>query len=142
MFAILSTSPPGNVTVTFSRYIDHGESLDISLRNRGSTRGAKEVRAANFILGHRVCQSAMKVRTVHDLKDFPRAYLRSPTGSEVKYRSFMIFPVLSPASVEGPQTVIGFVSIDCEMPYAFYGDRATMMTAIIGPMIKQIAQRT
>lgn len=131
--------PTGKITVTFARYTDSSRKLDIALRNRGSLRAMKHINADNFILGHRVCQTTTEVRTVHDLRHFPDTYRRSPTGNEAKYLSFMIFPVRERHPADGP--CVGFLSIDCEIPYAFYGKRAKLIVATVGPILNQISQR-
>lgn len=129
----------GQVTVTFARYCEDGKYIDISHRNRGSERAHRKVPAADFILAHRVCQSKPQERIVHDLLAFPTKYHSSPTRGKTDYRSFYIIPVFS--DLPENDTVIGFVSIDCEIPYAFHGNRATFISAAIAPLAARIPAR-
>lgn len=61
---------------------------------------------------------------------------KSPTQSEVAYRSFFILPL---TVARGQETKIGgFLSIDSTRPYIFYGKRARIIVVNIQPVIEHI----
>ena len=130
--------PRGKITVTFARYIDDGRQLELRHRNRGSDRKVCTVPVSDQILGHLLCQAGAQPRALNDLHHLPEEYRVSPSSGSATYRSFYIVPIYEDAHRRSP---VGFVSIDSQIPYAFYGNRANLMSTAVTPFIGEITSR-
>jgi hypothetical protein len=63
--------------------------------------------------------------------------MQSPTNQTVDQRSILFMPLKNPAEQDGPP--MGFVSIDCKRPFAFYGARARDIASDCQALVDQIA---
>lgn len=129
----------GEVTVTFAVYDDIQQGkMEIICRNKGSSRPCGPITAPSGMLAHRACVRGILTRPVNDINHFGHEARVSPSGSTVKYRSFLILPLFDNETDHQP---FAFVTIDCTIPYAFYGDRAIFLTEALEPFISHIQQR-
>jgi hypothetical protein len=126
----------GDLSVSLVLYQGSSRSrMNIRHRNPGNGRPIGRDFDATDKIGHRACAAGGEPRVVHDIRWFGREALVSPTQSSVKYRSLMIVPVGLSATGDGPR---GFVSIDCEQPYAFYGNRSTVIMVTCEPVFSHL----
>jgi hypothetical protein len=127
----------GELSVSIALYT--GESnhrMCIKHRNPGNTRPLGRKFDGAAVLGHHACKAGSQPRVVHDLRGMSKMLQKSPTQSEVAYRSFFILPL---TITRGQETKIGgFLSIDSTRPYSFYGKRARIIVVNIQPVIEHI----
>lgn len=137
---VVTKTRKGEVAVSLATYTGPGqERMRIRHRNPGNTRPLNKEFQGNDFLGHRACQAGTDPRVVNDLKDFGQTGLVSPTQSSVNYRSIFIIP-LGVENGQGQETVLGFLSIDCTRPYAFFGERQNAIMVDIEPVVRHIKQ--
>lgn len=116
--------PPGTVGVSIVTYKGDREKLKIDAREAGSKRRPGDFRC-EFVLGHYAAQAGPDPRPIPDLHEFPKEFRKSPSGSDVAYRSIFIIPLGE--TVDEVFTPKGYISIDATQPYVFYGNRAEDM---------------
>lgn len=127
----------GELSVAIALYT--GESshrMCIKHRNPGNTRPMGRKFDGGGVLGHHACKAGSQPRVVHDIRGLGKELQRSPTQSEVGYRSFLILPLVVTRS-EG-QRIGGFLSIDSTRPYSFFGKRAKVVVVNCQPVIEHI----
>ena len=133
-------SQKGEVAVTLILYQGTGTSkMRVKQRNPGNTRpkGRGDIDSER-ILGHHVCQRGDAPLTVNNISHFGKEFSRSPTQTRYDYKSILLIPLVCDTP-QGPKAK-GFVSIDCNHPYAFYGNRANSITVMATPIIKQLKE--
>ena len=130
---------PGELSVSVALYVgNHTTKLKLSCRNPGNTRPVGREFDGASVLGHHACKAGTDPRVMNDLKGAPKGLRTSPTQSAPRYRSFLIVPLRGTRN--DAETVVGFVSIDCDQPYAFYGNRS--QTIIVSTMsVIELIQR-
>lgn len=127
----------GEISVSLATYEGSSRSkMRLRYRNPGNDRPQNRPFDATDLLAHRACQAGSKPRVVHDLSGFGRGAKRSPTQSEISYKSFLILPLR--AHRDGEEKVIGFLSIDSTTPYSFFGNRAMTIVVNSQPIITHI----
>lgn len=134
---MITRSKKGEISVSLVLYSGSSATkMKVRHRNVGNDRPINREFTATNLAGYRACQRGTEPRVVHDLKEFSREAMVSPTQSAVTYRSIFIVPVVS--SRGGSQQIRGFVSMDCPRPYAFYGNRANMIVVTCEPVFSRI----
>ncbi len=135
----ITKSQSGDLSVSLLLYIGNSRSrMKIRHRNPGNTRPVNREVDADRMLGHTACVNGALPRVVHDVREFGKSSVSSPTQSKADYRSIFFFPL---AADEGEQKVVrGFVSIDCKQPYAFYGNRSNSIIVTCEPILNHIGE--
>lgn len=133
----VTKSEKGGISVCLATYEGtHSERMRIRHRNPGSTRPVNKCFDGTSTIAHRACKSGPDPRVVNDLRAFGSKGRRSPTQSDVTYRSLFIIPV---ERVTGAQKrVCGFISIDSTRPFAFYGNKQNAIIVVCEPVISHI----
>lgn len=112
--------------------------MTIKHRNPGAKRPLNRVvRNLDKLFGHHACSAGPAPRIVDDVLSFGRDAVESPTQSQVNYRSIFIIPI-EPLDGEA-ERIAGFISIDSERPFAFYGRRSTNIAITCTPFIDFIS---
>lgn len=129
----------GEISVTLILY--NGSSVSkmrIRQRNPGNTRPKGREIDTERLLGHYVCQEGDAPMTVNHIAHFGKEFGKSPTQTSYAYKSILILPIRcdTPDDVKAK----GFVSIDCDHPYAFYGNRANSIAVMSKPIINQLRE--
>ncbi|WP_442580698.1 hypothetical protein ACSBOB_01470 [Mesorhizobium sp. ASY16-5R] len=134
---MITLSKKGDISVSLVLFVGASSTkMKVRHRNAGNDRPTNREFPATHLAGYRACQRGTEPRVVHDLREFPREAMVSPTQSAVTYRSIFIVPVASQTN-DGPK-VKGFVSIDSPRPYAFYGNRSNMIMVTCEPVFSRI----
>lgn len=127
----------GAISVCLATYEgSHSERMRLRHRNPGSTRRSNKTFHGPDTVAHYACRSGPDPRVVHDLRKFGPGGRRSPTQSDVTYRSIFIIPV--ERTTNGERQVCGFISIDSTKPYAFYGNKANSIIIVCEPIISHV----
>lgn len=127
----------GEISVSVALYngsSDH--QMTIRHRNPGNTRPINRKFDGRSALGHYACQAGRQPRIVHDVRGLHRDLQKSPTQSAASYRSFLIVPLIIRRGQE--ERVGGFLSIDSNRPYCFFGKRASIIVVNVEPIIEHI----
>lgn len=136
----VSKSQKGEVAVTLLLYQGSGTSkMHVRQRNPGNTRpNSRRDIDTERILGHYVCQQGDAPLTINHIGHFGKEFANSPTQTKYDYKSILIFPIRcnTPSGVKAR----GFLSIDCNHPYAFYGNRANSIAVMSKPIINQLRE--
>lgn len=128
----------GALSVSLVLYQGNSRSrMIIRHRNPGNDRPVGRDFDAKDKIGHRACEAGGVPRVVHDIRWFGKEALASPTQSRVNYRSLLIIPVSQPGGDPRPR---GFVSIDCDQPYAFYGNRSNIIMVSCEPVLSHLSE--
>jgi len=131
---LITNSSKGQISVSLVLYTGNSTTrMKIKHRNPGNTRPTNREFDATKLMGYRAITNGTKPRVVHDLKGFGKSAGDSPTLSGVNYRSFLIIPI----HVSG--RTYGFVSIDCPRPFAFYGNRSSMLMVRCEPVLNHLS---
>lgn len=135
----ITRSRSGDISVSLVLYSGSSRTrMKVRYRNPGNTRPVNREVDADRMLGHIACVNDALPRVVHDLREFGRGAVASPTQSHAEYRSIFFFPL---AVGEGTEKVVrGFVSIDCKRPYAFYGNRSNAIVVTCEPILSHIGE--
>lgn len=112
--------------------------MKVRSRNPGNLRPVNREVDAERLLGHAACINGALPRVVHDVREFGKAVVSSPTQSNMEYRSILFCPIV--LSIGDEKTVPGFVSIDCKRPYAFYGNKSNVIVVTCEPVLNHIAE--
>lgn len=132
-------SQKGEIAVTLILYQGTGTAkMRVRQRNPGNSRPKNREFDTERILGHYVCQRGDAPLTINNVSHFGKEFARSPTQTRYDYKSILLMPVLCDTP-SGPQAR-GFVSIDCNHPYAFYGNRANSIAVMSKPIISQLQE--
>lgn len=134
----ITKSAKGEIAVSLVQYAGSSSSkMKILHRNPGNTRSVngREFDASG-VIGHHACCAGSDYQVVHQMGHFGRD-LPSPTQSQVDYKSIFFVP-LEVGLAGGGTRIKGFVSIDCERPYAFYGNRAREIAVNCAPIVEQL----
>ena len=127
----------GEIAVSVAVYEGSStQRMKLLYRNAGNTRPVGRTFDGEAILGHRACLAGRGPQIVNDIRRFGAKALKSPTQSEVNYRSIVIFPLV--VDRNGNQKVRGFLSVDATVPYAFYGNRGRKLIVNAEPIIQQL----
>ncbi|MBN9219237.1 MAG: hypothetical protein J0I79_14895 [Mesorhizobium sp.] len=134
---LVTRSKKGEVSVSLVLFDGNSATkMKIRHRNPGNERPTnRDVHGPNLI-GWHACQRGREPRVLHDLREMPKRVRASPTQSKVGYRSLFFVPVIR--ARDGSEVVRGFVSIDCQRPYAFYGNRADVIMVTCEPVFSRI----
>lgn len=135
----VTKSQTGDVSVTLILY--EGSSVTkmrVRKRNPGNTRPLNRPVDTERTLGHYVCQRGDSPLTINDIKHFGKEFAQSPTQTSYDYKAILLIPLLCDTQ-DGPKPK-GFVSIDCNRPYAFYGNRANSITVMSKPILAQLRE--
>jgi hypothetical protein len=133
--ALLAKLPPDSVSVSVCTYRGSSQRMQIRHRNVGNGRRVGPVNAPIWsILGHHACQDGTAPKVVHDLRRMQEEFQRSPSESPCNYRSFLIIPLETTRN--GQKSMLGFLSIDAERPFAFYGNRSRKIIGNCNPIIE------
>ena len=113
--------------------------MRVRQRNPGNTRpkGRGDLDTER-ILGHHVCQRGEAPLAINHIKHFGKEFARSPTQSRYDYKSILLIPMVCDTR-DGPRKK-GFVSIDCNHPYAFYGNRANSIVTMAKPILSRLKE--
>src|SRR5690606_10868803 len=90
------------------------------------------------ILGHHACQHGDAPQLVNHIGHFGKEFAASPTQTRYNYKAILLIPLFCDTE-RGPEPR-GFVSIDCDRPYAFYGNRAIEIRVMCGPILGQLRE--
>ncbi len=132
----ITKSDKGEIAVSLVQYVGSSSSLmTIRHRNPGNNRAVGREFDGTDLLGHHACQGVPLPRVVHHTRFF--GSLNSPTQSGANYKSLMFIP-LEVAGPKGENRVKGFVSIDCQRPYGFYGNRSREIMVTCRPIVDHI----
>jgi hypothetical protein len=112
------------------------QQMTIRHRNPGNTRPINRKFDGRTALGHHACRAGRQPRVVHDLKGLSKGLQKSPTQSSASYRSFLLVPLV--ITKGGVETIGGYLSIDSDRPYCFYGRRASIIVVNIEPIVEHI----
>ncbi|UZD70897.1 hypothetical protein [Brucella sp. JSBI001] len=133
---LITNSPKGQISVSLVLYAGSSKTrMKIKHRNPGNTRPTNREFDATQLMGYRACSSGTKPRVVHDLKSFGKSAGDSPTQSGVNYRSFLLIPIQSPDG----NRIRGFVSVDSPRPFAFYGERSSVLMVRCEPILNHLS---
>lgn len=123
----------GALSVSLVEYIGNSTTrMTIRHRNPGNDRPVGREFDGSQLLGHHACVADASPRVVHNLRHFGKN-LKSPTQSKVNYRSMLFIPIKP--NGDGAR-IKGFVSIDCQREYAFYGSRADSIVVTCTPVVE------
>jgi len=129
----------GDISVSLVLYSGSSQGrMKVRYRNPGNTRPVNREVDADKMLGHTACVNGALPRVVHDLREFGKGSITSPTQSKADYRSIFFFPLTVDSGDE--KVVRGFVSIDCKRPYAFYGNRSSSIVVTCEPILNHIGE--
>lgn len=132
---LITKTKKGQISVSLAMYNGTGEAeMRLLFRNPGCSRPVNRRFKVSGVLGHYAVQAGSEPRVVNDLKTFGKQSLTSPTRSSVNYRSILFFPVKSSKNPEKK----GFLSVDCDQSYAFFGHRAEKIVYMCGPLVSHI----
>jgi hypothetical protein len=132
-------SKQGEISVTLITYLGNSHSrMRVRKRNPGNMRPANREFDSERILGHHVCQHGNAPMIVNQIKHFGKDFAQSPTQTRYDYKSILVIPL--PCDDESGQKPKGFVSIDCNRPYAFYGNRANEIAVMSAPIVAQLRE--
>lgn len=131
----ITKSKKGEIGVSLVLYEKDGTQMTVRHRNPGNTRPIGRVFDSGKVLGHFACQMGDVPRVVFDLKEFGSHLFQSPTQSVVNYRTILIVPISKRTRGNG---IIGFVSVDCKRPFAFYGHRAKELLVVCEPVFNHV----
>lgn len=128
----------GEISVSLVEYVGSSQTkMTIRHRNPGNERPIGREFDGSNLLGHHACMAGVEPRVVHKLSAIDRG-TPSPTQSKVSYSSLFFIPIEVSTS-EGPR-VRAFVSLDCNRPYAFYGNRSREVVVTCRPFVDQIKE--
>ena len=135
----ITKSPKRSISVSLALYDGKSTtSMKIRHRNPGNERPTgRKLKNLDRVLGHRACQAGPEPRVVPDLKAFGKAGYFSPTQQKCNYRSIVIIPITALGNGE----IKGFVSVDCDRPYAFHGNIADQLVVTTEPLINHIEEQ-
>ena len=135
----ITKSKKNEISVSIALYEGNsGSKMRIRHRNPGNARPIGKVFDGRGVLGHHACLSGTGPKIVHNLSRMHRKFRRSPTDSEVVYRSFLILPLT--VARNGSSKIGGFLSIDSTRPYTFYGSRGRVLVVNCEPLVEHIQQ--
>lgn len=135
----VTKSQKGEVAVTLILYQGTGAGkMRVRHRNPGNTRPKGRDVDTERILGHHVCQRGNTPLTINNIKHFGPDFSQSPTQTKYDYKSILLIPVV--CDTPKGQMTKGFVSIDCNHPYAFYGNRANSIAVMAKPIMSQLQE--
>ncbi len=133
--SLITNSSKGQLSVTLALYMGSSTTrMKIKHRNPGNARPSNRDFDATNLMGYHACQNGTEPRVVHDLKKFGKSAADSPTKSGTNYRSFFIIPIESKSN----GSIRGFVSIDSPRPYAFYGNRSSVIMVRCEPVLSHL----
>lgn len=132
---------PDQVSVSLVTYVgNHSSKMRLQARNPGNTRPTGREFDGKGVIGHHVCQLGDEPILINDLRAMPAALRESPTHSTASYRS-ILFRQLKKEETSG-EKVIGFISIDCDDPYVFYGNRSKAIIIGCAPLFQLISRQS
>jgi len=112
--------------------------MKIRHRNPGNTRPTGKVFDATGILGHHACEYGGGPKIVHNINRMHKGFRKSPTDSDLVYKSFLILPLEK--QVGSTSRIGGFLSIDSARPYTFYGKRGRTLVVNCEPIVEHIQE--
>ena len=135
----ITKSPKRSISVSLALYDGNSStSMKIRHRNPGNERPTgRKLKNLDRVLGHLACRAGPEPRVVPDLKAFGKDAFFSPTQQKCNYRSIVIIPI----TALGNGKIKGFVSVDCERPYAFHGNIADQLVVTTEPLINHIEEQ-
>lgn len=133
----VTNSRKGEISVSIALYNGSGTGrMSIRHRNPGNTRPIGRSFRTEGVLGHHACQHGAGPKIVHNIKRMNKIFRKSPTNSDVVYKSFLLFPLT--LEKQGTATVGGFLSIDSTRPYTFHGSRGNVLVVNCEPIVEHI----
>ncbi|HWM48536.1 MAG TPA: hypothetical protein VNR11_16645 [Xanthobacteraceae bacterium] len=133
----ITKTKKGELSVSLVQYVGSSTTkMTIKYRNPGNLRSVGREFDCSALLGHHACQAGALPRVVHNLSQFGKN-LTSPTQSTIDYKSMLFIP-LEVATSGGGARLKGFVSFDCQRPYAFYGNRNREIAVTCRPVIDHL----
>ncbi|TIU98038.1 MAG: hypothetical protein E5W09_12965 [Mesorhizobium sp.] len=135
---LVTRSNKGEISVSLVLFAGNSTTkMKVRHRNPGNERPTNREFDATNLVGYHACTRGSEPRVVHDLKKFGGKSMVSPTQTKVNYRSIFLIPVVTRRGEEG-EKVRGFISIDCPRPYAFYGNRSSVLVVTCEPVLSRI----
>lgn len=133
----ITKSRKGEISANLILYRGNSSTkMKVIERNPGNERPVgREVNGENM-LGHHACRHDGLPRVVDDLRSFSSKWVSSPTQSRAGYRSIFFIPLAQKRS--GRTVVRGFISIDCQRPFAFHGNRSRDIIVTCEPVTSLI----
>jgi hypothetical protein len=135
----LTRSPKGKISVSLALYDGNSTTkMKIRHRNPGNERPTgRGLKHLERVLGHIACQAGPEPRVVTDLKAFGRDGYFSPTQSSCEYRAMALIPV----KANSTEKIKGFISVDCNVPYAFSGNIIERLVVTCEPLTNHIEEQ-
>lgn len=139
LYAMQKTrSKKGQISVSLILYAGRSATrMKIHGRNPGNLRPVNREFDCRGLLGHRACVAGGLPRVVHDIRRFGAGAV-SPTQSKPTYRSIFFVPL--EGEVNGTSMTKGFISFDCDRPYAFFGNRTRDVIITCEPVISHVKE--
>jgi hypothetical protein len=135
---LVTRSKKGDISVSLVLFAGNSASrMKVRHRNPGNERPTNREFDATHLMGYHACLRGTEPRVVHDLRKFGGKSMVSPTQTTVNYRSIFIIPVVTRRG-EADEKIRGFISIDCPRPYAFYGNRSSVLVVTCEPILSRI----
>jgi hypothetical protein len=133
-------SQKGAIAVTLLVYQGSGNGkMRVRQRNPGNSRPKNRGDIdTERVLGHYVCQRGNAPLTINHIGHFGKEFARSPTQTKYDYKSILLIPIR--CDTANGEVAKGFVSVDCNHPYAFYGNRANAIAVMANPIISQLRE--
>lgn len=135
----ITNSQKGDLAVALIQYKGSSTTrMRVRQRNPGNTRPKGREIETERVLGHYVCQESETPVTINDIRHLGPEFGRSPTQTKFEYKSILLIPVW--CDTPNGRMARGFVSIDCNHPYAFFGNRSNSITVMARPIIDQLRE--
>ncbi|MBA1140670.1 hypothetical protein [Mesorhizobium neociceri] len=135
---LVTRSKKGDISVSLVLFAGNSTTrMKVRHRNPGNERPTNREFDATHLMGFHACKRGTEPRVVHDLKKFGGKSMVSPTQTTVNYRSIFMIPVVTRRG-EADEKIRGFISIDSPRPYAFYGNRSSVLVVTCEPVLSRI----